>query len=63
MTELKRCPFCGGKAHIEQKWVTYGNAVRVYCKSCNAKSNYIHISAEYCARDKVKELWNGRVKQ
>lgn len=59
--KLKPCPFCGGKAHIEEK-VTLGGSsiVWVECESCGARLPDIYVKSSYCANDKAAEAWNRR---
>lgn len=60
MTELRKCPFCGGKAIIVHEAIrknAYGDEVRgtaIGCDICNAQMFY---------RDKnlAIEAWNKRV--
>ena len=51
MTDLKPCPFCGGKAEFARKQVkTKGHwcdAVYVRCTNCDARSNRVLYSAKY----------------
>ena len=66
MTELKRCPFCGGKVveiSIHNFWSdetkdfnekTYG----VKCYKCGSQSNQFYSSEEEAA-----EAWNRRVEE
>ena len=55
MEELKPCPFCGGKAAIQQDWSPFFTATTyVGCLDCAA-------SATYCEkREDAIEAWNGR---
>jgi len=56
MSELKPCPFCGGKAEINA-WAAEdyddGDAM-ISCEKCEAKTS-IYVSTEYAA-----EAWNRR---
>lgn len=57
MEELKRCPFCGGKA-------SYFDALgwcAVQCDECHATTRSIQACCEYSAKEKVIEAWNRRV--
>ena len=56
MSELKPCPFCGGKAFVSARLPYFGGqkTVAVVCENCNASS-----------KNKVKEKdaiesWNRR---
>ena len=60
MSELKKCPFCGGEA------VTHvSNGVSVICIMCGAHSktlvdSYSQGKPTGCAVDKVVKAWNNR---
>lgn len=61
MPELKRCPFCGGKAYL---FVDSG--VKVYCSCCNAQTQILfdmrsgnNIPAGSAVKG-VIALWNKR---
>jgi len=54
MTELKLCPFCGGKANLTTEYLVIGLAVsKVECMSCGAST------AENSAKNAIR-LWNRR---
>lgn len=67
-TDLKPCPFCGGKAEFVRKQVkTKGHwcdAVYVHCTNCDARSNRVLYSAKYHKNDseylEAQEAWNRR---
>lgn len=44
-SELKPCPFCGGEGRLmKNSWMIKGESQKVayvYCKKCNARTNYI----------------------
>lgn len=55
-TELKPCPFCGGKAYYH--YTDAGNDRRydrVHCKDCDAR-----IGHPYCNKDQARAAWNTR---
>ncbi len=53
-TELKPCPFCGGKAYLDKVTDDYPNYV-IRCWGCG-------VSTQWCAdKNKAVELWNRRV--
>ena len=65
--KIKSCPFCGGEANlffdvangifnIKEK-----QAVMITCLKCGVRTPRIIEDAEYCAVDKVKEIWEKRV--
>lgn len=66
--QLKRCPFCGGKAAIINQTESDGGyhyeTVSVKCASCGA-SPYSKISdgyyGLYCSDEEIAEMWNRRV--
>ena len=56
MTELRRCPFCGGEAKIG---MIFGHK-SVYCTKCDA----CILPSTYADKDELKksiEAWNRRV--
>lgn len=54
-TELRPCPFCGGKAvHIDEVSVT-GWLRYIGCRGCNAV-----VSFETSTRDGAAKMWNQR---
>ena len=60
-TELKSCPFCGGKAKTGRYYPFDGyqgeSAVyKIYCENCKAK-------IESNSVDSVWELWNRRAEE
>lgn len=58
MSELKPCPFCGGKAigtpSCKPEWV-----YEIKCTDCGAKVKKLAICPS-CARRKAIEAWNRR---
>lgn len=63
MSDLKPCPFCGGKASKESR--EYGNGSTyawVFCLKCGCSTPKIPISLDYSARDKANDLWNKRAR-
>lgn len=63
-SELKPCPFCGGKA-----WQTYNNVMIkgvsekcawVYCKKCSARTGYFRRTANEHYIGEAAKAWNGR---
>ena len=56
MSELKRCPFCGGEAKIDK---TIANTVSVECTVCHASSRII-LCTEGDIEQKAIEAWNTR---
>ena len=57
MSELKRCPFCGGEAKIDK---TIANTVSVECTVCHASSRMI-LCTEGDIEQKAIEAWNTRI--
>lgn len=68
--ELKPCPFCGGKAIIDEyvQMFGHGDFVKchyVECERCMARSNEIpefRFSREVCI-DKAVMCWNRRAEE
>lgn len=56
--ELKPCPFCGGRAEIQER--VDGDAVYVGCTKCGITTGDICIRADYCANDRAVETRNER---
>ena len=57
MTELKRCPFCGGEAEITTgipNFTGYFDLNVVECKKCHCQTG------EFETRQQVIERWNTR---
>lgn len=52
MSDLKHCPFCGGKAGINEG--PKGFSTYVYCVACQAET------AASLQREKAIERWNSR---
>lgn len=74
MTELKPCPFCGGKAYLEKQHRAFigGETTKVCfvrCLKCNARSgrykisDYGKTSHSWEAREKAVEAWNSRANE
>lgn len=69
MTELKNCPFCGGKAEftrtVERINGHYTDVVFVFCTECNAMTNHVAFDAKVHPHDEEYEIakaaWNKRV--
>ena len=71
MTELKPCPFCGGKPYLETHHRAFINAKTtkvafVRCRDCEARSNRFELetfgrtSYSHEANLKAIEAWNRR---
>ena len=69
---LKPCPFCGGKARVEESHRAFidGKSTKValvHCLKCNARTNRIPIGEYGCtsvsadAVERAIEEWNTRV--
>lgn len=68
MEKLKPCPFCGGKAEIEEGWDHDGRerypVWRIYCTKCYVGMMF---HQEYCygikptTRNQAISTWNRRV--
>lgn len=54
MNELRRCPFCGGAAKLNDAWPHY-----VFCTRCNARTvNCCEFGED--GEKRAVELWNRR---
>ena len=66
--DMKPCPFCGGKAHMEYDSRSYmnGKSTRVsyvYCEVCNSRSpkfDRLECNPRSIAEGKAVEAWNRR---
>lgn len=73
MSELKPCPFCGGKDIYETYTQEYGLSIKnpkIFCNSCKAifavedDSPYLNCEEDYAYRKKrTKDAWNKRVEE
>lgn len=54
MTELKPCPFCGGKANLAQTVRT--GFWYIICRNCDI------ATLQYSSAEKARRVWNRRVK-
>lgn len=46
-TELKPCPFCGGKAELHYQPVITDKGVCVRCTECRARSKFFYCDCNY----------------
>lgn len=46
-TELKPCPFCGGKAEIHYQPIYTSNGVGIRCTECKARSKFFPCDCSY----------------
>lgn len=56
MTELRKCPFCGGEAIIGKRildWATWD--YKIECSKCHCETDI------YNTKQEVIEAWNKRV--
>ena len=63
MSELKQCPFCGGKAEVEQIPTATFDKFVPHCKSRKCIAFYIGYCDEgiYNTRSMAIAAWNRRV--
>lgn len=58
MSELKRCPCCGGEAEIRQRYIKYNGVVTIVfeikCKRCCMRS------MAFFEKEEAIETWNTR---
>ena len=59
--ELKPCPFCGGKAHLDHEGIPLRSFVS--CIECHASTARIASAAYHCSDDLVIEAWNKRAEE
>ena len=57
---LKRCPFCGGKAGLYHGVSVLVTTSYVQCTSCKAQTDEFHISTTYSSDDRAVNMWNSR---
>lgn len=57
MSDLKRCPFCGGEAEKCAKQTNRGNFVFIVCENCTASSPIFKIR-----NPRVKDSENPSIK-
>lgn len=65
VSELKNCPFCGGKAHIDTEYDMdgFGNFHKVECLDCGASSKqHFCTQGNECPEyyNEVREDWQNR---
>jgi len=53
MTELKPCPFCGGKAEAQYGWGDY-NCHQIVCSNCGVMTGGSNT------QEQAEEEWNRR---
>lgn len=56
-TELKPCPFCGGKA----EWYYHSPGGFILCKKCKASTDIFELHDEEICKEVAFEAWNRRV--
>jgi Lar family restriction alleviation protein len=54
-SELKPCPFCGGRAYLISREKFKKKGKYIYCKNCRASSN-----DEYTTNENAIAAWNER---
>lgn len=60
MSELKKCPFCGGEARLQRKNKKHG--YYVICKKCGCRTPYFQYQFDSLEklRETAIETWNTR---
>ena len=53
---LKPCPFCGGKASLNDN----SSCSYVCCEKCGATGESFNMSKKYSSDEKATEAWNRR---
>lgn len=61
MTELKPCPFCGGKAKLDHGRIGITETSYVRCEKCWSKGQSITESVRYSSDAEAIKAWNRRV--
>lgn len=61
MTELKRCPFCGGEAHLYSSEICPSIDVVVECVKCHAGTQFFNDGDPKKLQKKAIEAWNRRI--
>lgn len=61
MTNLKRCPFCGGEAKVAHDVTIVYTWSYISCTKCKARTTYFLMSTEYSSDQRAIEAWNRRV--
>ena len=54
---IKRCPFCGGEAKVEN----LVDHVWIECRKCGAKSDSVRNSPYHASAEVALEKWNARM--
>jgi Lar family restriction alleviation protein len=63
MAELKPCPFCGGKALLEEFIVRKGFEACIVCADCLVSMPTTTYDTEKEARERAIEAWNKRTER
>lgn len=56
MTEMKRCPFCGGYAHLDKAY-SYFRDIVIYCEECDTVFTLDDCNA---TAEDIVNAWNRR---
>lgn len=60
MSELKPCPFCGGKAELSDGMFDGKVTSYVMCLRCAARGEFFIVSPRYASATRATEAWNRR---
>ena len=60
--KIKRCPFCGSKAHVSSYVGAFCDLYTVVCNDDNCRGGLGYVDLRYgrCTEGLAIELWNGR---
>lgn len=57
--ELKRCPFCGGRAELRNDYTGTGSSY-IKCLNCGVESPRFPVEFTSASDDRARRYWNKR---